>query len=182
MTNSRYSNVAIVLHWLMAVLILAMLIGGFFMGDESIPRDVKFELYQLHKSVGVTLLVLLAARIAWRLFNKPPALPASFSGLERFGAHAGHIALYACMLAMPLSGWLMVSSSVYGLPTMVFGLFEWPHIPDLQGNEGANNLAKFLHYYVAIAFLLFIAGHILAVIKHAVWDKESVLNRMWFRK
>lgn len=182
MTDVRYTRVAIILHWVMAVAFILMLGSGFVMGEDFLSQELKFNLYQWHKSLGVLLLLTLFVRIGWRLFHKPPALPVSIQGLERLAAHAGHIALYACMLAMPITGWLMVSSSVYGLPTIVFGLFEWPHIPDLQGNEGVHSFAKILHFYVAIAFVIFILGHIGAVVKHAIWDKESILPRMMWRR
>src|SRR5690606_30753408 len=109
-------------------------------------------------------------RILWRLFHKPPPMPESIHGMEHLAAHAGHWALYAMMLAMPLSGWVMVSSSVYGLPTIVFGWFQWPHIPDLAGNTTASSWAKAAHYWLAITFALLITGHVAAVIKHAVCE------------
>lgn len=76
----------------------------------------------------------------------------------------------------------MVSASVYGLPTIVFGWFEWPHIPNLQGNEIAENLAKDAHFYLAILFGLMLFAHIGAVVKHAVKDKENLMTRIWWSR
>lgn len=173
-TQQRYSTVAIILHWVMAVAFVLMLGSGASFSLIDMPQSFKFNLYQWHKSLGVLLLCTFFVRIGWRLLCKPPAMPSSIQGMERKVAHAGHWALYA----MPLSGWVMVSSSVYGLPTIVFGLFEWPHLPNMAGNETISRVSKMAHYWLAITFALLIAGHIAAVIKHAVCDKENLLARM----
>ena len=92
----------------------------------------------------------------------------------------GHWGLYILMLVVPISGWVMVSSSVYGLPTIVFGWFEWPHIPNLQGNENVESLAKEVHFFLAIFFALMITVHIAAVVKHALSDNVNLIKRMWW--
>ena len=148
----------------------------------DIDKSLKFQLFQWHKSLGLILLVAFFLRIAWRFVSQIPDLPAKFEKWEKIAAKAGHWGLYACMILMPLSGWAMVSSSSYGLPTYIFGWFEWPHIPGLEGNETVNNLSKDAHFYLAIMFGLLIGAHIGAVIKHAVMDKENLLSRMWFGK
>ena len=176
----RYNNIAIILHWVMALAFFMMLGSGIVMEYADIDNSLKFQLYQWHKSGGVLLLLAFFLRIVWRLISHAPKLPETFQSWEKFAAKAGHIGLYALMLLLPLSGWVMVSSSVYGLPTIVFDIFEWPHIPGLEGNEEVENMAKFAHFIFAIAFGLLILGHIGAVIKHAVIDKENILKRMWF--
>lgn len=177
---ARYTAVAIALHWLMAVAFALMLASGLMMDD--LEPALKFQVFQWHKSLGVTLLVLFFVRLGWRLLHKPPALPASVQGLEKLAAHAGHWGLYALMLAMPLTGWLMVSSSVFGLPTIVFGLFEWPHIPGVVMNEAVSGLSKEAHEILAWVFMALIAGHIAAVVKHLVIDKHNLLPRMGIGK
>jgi cytochrome b561 len=176
----RYTAVAVILHWVMAAAFLLMLASGLCMTYLEIDKALKFNLYQWHKSLGVLLLAAFALRLGWRLSHKPPALPAFMPPLEALAAKAGHIALYACMIAVPLSGWVMVSSSVYGLPTIVFGWFEWPHIPRIAANESVNAAAKNAHWLLAWFFGLCIAGHIAAVVKHAAIDKHNLLPRMWF--
>ena len=178
----RYHSVAIILHWIMAIAFLLMLGSGLVMTSLELSKSLKFSMYQWHKSLGVVLLLTFFVRIAWRLFHKPPALPARIKGLEAFAAKAGHWALYACMLIMPLSGWVIVSASVYGLPTIVFGWFEWPHIPDLTGNMIIKEGAEEVHEIMAWIFIALIAGHVAAVIKHAVIDKENIAARMWWSK
>ncbi|MEC7577523.1 MAG: cytochrome b/b6 domain-containing protein, partial [Pseudomonadota bacterium] len=101
---------------------------------------------------------------------------------EKKMAKIGHWGLYVMMFLMPLSGWLMVSSSPYGLPTIVFNMFEWPHVPGVADNGVVHDDAKLAHLILAIIFAALIAGHIAAVIKHAIFDKENLLKRMWWTK
>lgn len=183
-TAQRYNTVAIILHWVMALGFFMMLGSGIAMSYFDLEQSLKFNLYQWHKSGGVILLIAFALRITWRLitYKSIPALPESFPKLEKLAAHLGHYGLYAMMLLMPISGWIIVSSSVYGLPTIVFNLFEWPHIPGLQGNERIHEASELAHLVLAIIFGLLITGHIAAVIKHAVIDHENLLTRMWWTK
>jgi cytochrome b561 len=177
--KTRYNLVAIILHWVMAIAFLLMLGSGLAMVNlDALPQSLKFNMYQWHKSLGVLLLLTFFVRIGWRLFHKPPKLPASFKKLDVIGAKLGHWGLYALMIAMPITGWVMVSSSVYGLPTIVFGWFEWPHIEILSGNETINALSKDAHEILGWVFIAMIAVHIGAVLKHYIFDKENLLTRM----
>lgn len=179
--ETKYNAVAVTLHWVMALAFLGMIASGLILEQEGLlPRDKIFELYQIHKSVGLTLLVTFFLRIGWRLWHKSPALPESLKGLEKLAAKAGHWALYFFMLAMPITGWLLVSSSPYGLPTLYFGTFEWPHIPGVAGDEAVNGASREAHEILAYIFIGVIAVHILAVIKHWIIDKHNLLPRMWF--
>lgn len=180
--STRYSSVAIILHWVMAVAFILMLSSGLTMEYLEISKELKFNLYQWHKSLGVLLLAAFVLRVIWRVMHKPPFLPLSMPRAERLAAKAGHFLLYFCMLVVPLAGWTMVSASVYGLPTIVFGWFEWPHIPNIAGNEAIGGFAKTIHKYLAWAFGVLILGHIAAVLKHAVIDNENLLTRMWWTK
>ncbi len=186
----RYNSVAIILHWVMALAFFTMLGSGLAMTYlEFEDKQFQFKLYQWHKAGGVLLLIAFVLRIGWRLATKVPKLPAKFSDLDKKLAKLGHWGLYFVMFAMPMTGWLMASSSQYGLPTIVFGWFEWPHmhevIPSLakiEANESIEGFAKDAHFYLAIAFGLMIAAHIIAVIKHIVKDNENLLPRMWWTK
>ena len=182
-TKDRYSIAAIILHWVMAIAFIAMLGSGLaFENLESMPQDLKFSLIQWHKSLGVILLVTVVLRLAWRLFIKPPAYPDQLPMFDRLAAKAGHWALYAAMVIMPVSGWIMVSSSSYGLPTIVFGMFEWPHIPNLSGDRQIRGLSGSVHEYVAYGFIALILVHIGAVIKHYFKDHINLLPRMGIGK
>lgn len=179
---SRYNSAAIILHWVMALAFFFMLGSGIVMEYVEIEKSLKFNLFQWHKSAGLLLLAAFVIRIAIRFASRVPKLPENFVPWEKIAAKAGHWGLYALMVLMPLSGWIMVSSSVYGLPTIIFNMFEWPHIPGLEGNEEIHELSEEAHFYLAIIFGLLIIAHIGAVIKHAIFDKENLLTRMWWTK
>lgn len=178
----RYHSLAIILHWVMAVGFLLMLGSGFLMVNAPLEQFLQFQLYQWHKAGGVLLLCAFGLRLLLRFIQRQPALPAHLPTCEKRGAKLGHLGLYSLMLAMPFTGWVMVSSSVYGLPTMVFGWFEWPHIPGLAGNATLNTNAKTAHFYLALIFSVMIAVHILAVVKHMRLDGINLLRRMWWGK
>jgi cytochrome b561 len=112
----RYGAVAMTLHWLLAAAILFMLWLGLFMTslEETDPRT--FPLFQLHKSIGLSILVLSLARLAWRLANPVPALPAKMEPWERVSARGVHVLFYVLMIAIPLMGWATVSSAALAVP------------------------------------------------------------------
>ena len=178
MSDKKYTHVAIWLHWIIGLAFVLMLASGFAMKYLDMPQSLKFNMFQWHKSLGVIMLWAVALRIVWRLFHKPPSLPDSFARIDLISAKLGHLGLYALMISMPASGWIMVSSSPIGLPTYIFNLFEWPHIPGLEGNKSISNLSKLSHEIMAWALLIFVILHIAAVIKHAVIDKVNLLPRM----
>lgn len=175
--TERYHILAIALHWVMAIAFILMLTSGLLMtGLED--KQLQFQIYQWHKSLGVLLLLAFFLRLALRLFAQKPELPAHLPAQERTLAHLGHWALYGCMIAMPITGWIMVSSSIYGLPTIVFGWFEWPHLPGIAADHDTEELAELAHEWIAYGFIALILGHILAVIKHAYTDNLNLLPRM----
>ena len=182
MTVARYHKVAIALHWVMAIAILLMIASGLTMVFLPIEKSLEFQMYQWHKSLGVLLLWAIVMRILVRILTVRPALPASMTAWEQKAAHLGHMALYALMIIVPITGWVMVSSSKLGLPTIVFGWFEWPHVPGIAMNEAVHEVADSGHEYLAYFFIALIGGHIAAVIKHAVVEKVNLLPRMGIGK
>ncbi len=175
--TQRYTTVATILHWLIAAGIAAMLISGLIINQEWLTeKSAQFTLFQWHKSLGVFILLAIIVRIIWRLTHPAPQLPESLSTAEQRLAKYGHLMLYALLIIMPISGWLMVSSSSTGIPTLVFKLFEWPHLP-VPIKEGLNHFAHNGHYYGAIVLSLLLLGHIGAVIKHKL-DGHSIMHRM----
>jgi cytochrome b561 len=181
---SRYSTVAILLHWLMALMIISLFVAGIWMNEAvHVPATQAraFEVYQLHKSTGLTVLVLTLLRIIWRLTHQPPALPVHMKNWERLLARVSHIGFYGLMLAIPLSGWALVSVSRFGLPTLYFGLFEWPHIAPLAALENKapmEDLLKEAHEILAFGAIALLALHIVAALKHHIIDKDDVLVRI----
>jgi len=173
--RNRYDTVAMGLHWFMAAAILALLGLGFYMTGLKPGSPLQFKLYQLHKSVGVLVFLLAALRLAWRLAHRPPPLPDTMGRGERLLAHAGHWSLYGLMLGMPLVGWVVVSTSPYNIPTMVFGVVGLPHLPlprDL------NALAKGTHMIGAWLLIATLVGHVTAALRHHFVLRDDVLIRM----
>jgi cytochrome b561 len=178
----RYGAVAISLHWTIAAAILAQLAAGLWMVRAIRSADsqaLAYHAYQWHKSLGLTVLVLSLLRLCWRLANPPPPLPATMTGIERKAAKTLHGLFYLLTVGMPLVGWAMVSASPLGLPTMVFGLFEWPHIAWLAGLGGGVEAAfKTAHRAMAYAFIGLLALHVAAALKHHLIARDDVLARM----
>src|SRR5690242_16903887 len=115
---ARYSAVAIALHWTIAALIVLQVVLASRM-EARTPEA--FAVTQFHKSVGITILLLSLARLAWRLTHRPPPEPPGLAGWERGLASAVHWSFYAVMILMPLTGWIMVSTSRITLPTLLYG-------------------------------------------------------------
>ncbi len=179
----RYGTVAMSLHWLIAVLLIGNICLGLYFSDLPHADPNKFALVQLHKSIGLTVLVLSVARLIWRLINPVPPLPRSMSAPLRFLAHASHFILYFLMIAIPLSGWLLVSSSPLGLPTMYFGLFSWPHIwfiADLAREQKILLRDNFTLVHVVLAWsaIVLLPLHIAAALFHQFIRGDDVLKRM----
>jgi cytochrome b561 len=178
--SARYTGVAIALHWLMALGVLALVVIGLTMTHGGLASMEKFKLYQLHKSIGVTVLLLLALRLAWRLTHRPPPLPA-MPPLERFAAEGAHLALYLLLLALPLTGWALVSASPFNLPTVLYGTIPWPHIPwfaELADKASAEKSLKFVHSRLAWAMIGLVALHAAAALRHHFVLRDKVLTRM----
>ena len=180
--RTRYSAVAIALHWTIAAAIVAQLASGLWMVAairSAGSQALAFHAYQWHKSLGLAILALSLVRLGWRLANPPPPLPFAMTRIELAAAKIAHGLFYALTLGMPLVGWAMVSASPLGLPTMVFGLFEWPHIGWLAGLGGGVEAAfKSAHRAMAYAFIGLLALHIAAALKHHLFDRDDVLARM----
>jgi cytochrome b561 len=178
----RYSTIAILLHWTIAATIVAQLAIGLWMVRAirlAGSQAVAFHAYQWHKSIGLTILVLSLLRLCWRLANPPPPLPTTMTKLQRKAANTLHVLFYVLMLGTPLVGWFMVSASPLGLPTMVFGLFEWPHVPWLAGIGGGIEAAlKTAHRSMGYAFIVLLVLHVAAALKHHLRDRDEVLARM----
>jgi cytochrome b561 len=179
--SERYTAVAIILHWLIAIAIIGMIFGGWFMGDLPDGAPGQYFLYQLHKSIGITILLLTVARILWRVMNPPPALPEDMKPLEKTASHLVHFGFYAVMLLLPLTGWLYSSVSVkLDVPTVLFGIISWPDIPFVEGlkTESASGAVNFIHSKLAWVTFALLALHVAGAIKHEFSAEEGVLKRM----
>ncbi len=171
--NAQYSFTAKTLHWLMAAGLAGLVALGSYMADLPFS-PAKLQLYSWHKWAGVSLFLLVLVRLAWRIFNPPPALPAHMGWFERLVAHAGHGALYLLMFAIPLTGWLM--SSAKGFQTVWFGVLPIPDL--LQRDIELGTLLAEVHESLNMLLVLVVIGHALAALKHHFVDKDDVLKRM----
>ena len=177
----RYTRLAIILHWIMALNIAALVIIGLLMVHGGLTPDTMFWLYQLHKSIGITVLLAAVVRLVWRLSHRPPPLPPTMQPGEKTAAHAGHIILYAALFIIPLTGWALVSSSVFGIPTVLYGWVPWPDLPvfsTLTDKAPVEAVLKTIHAYGAYALIALVALHILAALRHQFLLRDDIMARM----
>jgi cytochrome b561 len=177
----RYTSVAIALHWMIAAAIILQLASGLWMGDavrDPATRELAYNVFQWHKALGLAVLVLSLVRLGWRLTHTPPALPEAMARWEQKAAKAAHFLLYVAMIVIPFSGWILVSTSSKGLPTMFFNLFEWPHLPVPGDRKMMHGVAEEVHELVAYALIALLAAHILAALKHQFINRDNVLWHM----
>ena len=187
-SDRRYGLVAMTLHWTMALLLLGMIVFGIRMVEvqRELVATGNFELtvfgldifaaYQLHKSFGFLLFVLVLVRLAWKLVNPHPALPPGMPRHEIALARFTHVALYGLMLGIPVIGWLTASASPYEIDTIIFGLFSLPH--PLGPSADLERLLGTIHFYMAMAMLGVLALHVAGALKHHFIARDDVLRRM----
>ncbi len=171
-TSASFHPLARLLHWTMALLILAMLFIGVGMVDTLAPRHQW--LLAIHKPLGVTILVLAVIRLIVRLRFRPPALPSDMPASMQFVAHASHWVLYALMLALPLIGWAMLSAG--GYPVTISGAWHLP--PALPADATLFAWLREAHRYLAYLLFLTILGHMGAALYHGLIRRDSVLPSM----
>ena len=184
-TRIRYGTVAMTLHWLIALLLIGNLCSGFLLANV-LPDDVWWHVsaVQLHKSIGLTILMLSVLRLGWRLVNPIPPLPAGMSLPLRILARGTHYLFYALIIGIPLAGWAWVSSSPRGLPTFYFWLFRWPNIPFLADASHAAKVSNShmfheWHENLAYATAILLVLHVSAALYHHFFRGDDVLRRMW---
>lgn len=174
-----YNRVAKILHWLLAIAIIGMIIFGWLLDD--VPRGpTKFTLMQLHKSIGITILLLSLVRLGWRLSHNAPPLPAGMARWEIAVAHITHVALYVFMIGVPLAGWAMVSTSPLNIPTMLYGVLPWPNLPilsDMASRELSHSFGE-AHELMAYTTAALVVLHIGAALKHHFISRDDILLRM----
>jgi cytochrome b561 len=180
LTNSpeRFGLLAMTLHWVIAVALVYMLWLG-----NHIAEDDAYELFPLHKSLGITILGLSLLRLALRFIDPPPPLPEHMVWWERLAAYGAHIAFYGLMIGLPLSGWAMNTAAADGgaLKTSIWGWFDLPALPGVEligtGKKTARSIGE-AHETLAMVTWILLALHVLAALKHHIWDRDTVLTRM----
>ncbi|TYQ07131.1 UNVERIFIED_ORG: cytochrome b561 [Zoogloea ramigera] len=170
----RYTKTAMLLHWLIAVMIIA----AFFLGLTmvAIPgfSPTKLKYFSWHKWIGVTVLALVAIRLLWRLSHKPPAALASIPPLQHKLAEGMHYLLYFLMFAAPISGYLYGSAA--GVPVVYLKLVQLPMI--IAPDPELKALLKTVHYVLVMTMAGAVVAHALAALKHHFFDRDTTLKRM----
>ncbi len=169
----QYTATARALHWLTAALILFMAPVGIVMANFSLG-PTGHVLYDIHRSIGAILLPIMLLRLAYRLKNPPPALPADLLAIQRFAAHATHWALYGLLILQSVGGW--VATSAYRAPIKVFWLFELP--PIWPVNQPFSEQMFTVHRWLGIFIALLLCAHIGAALFHHFIRKDDILLRM----
>lgn len=171
-TEYRYGIIAILFHWLMALIIIGLLGLGLYMVQLPISLE-KLKLYGWHKEYGLLILALVILRLIWRLINATPRL--NLVLLEKFAARGMHWTFYFFMIAIPLTGWLITSAA--GLPASFFGLMVLPDL--VSPNENLRLLFQEVHKWLAYGLIAAIVLHTSAALKHHFINKDDILRRMW---
>lgn len=168
-----YTLTARVLHWIVATLVLLMVPLGIVIANEWGGPAQQF-LYNLHKSIGATLIPIVIVRLLYRINHPAPPLPSDIPAIQQFAAHATHWALYVLILAQPIVGYIMTSA--YPAPVPFFGLFNLPAI--WPANRALSEQLSVVHLYIGIAIAVVAAMHIGAALFHHFVRKDRVLMRM----
>lgn len=170
--NLTYSTGSKFFHWLIAVIVIVMLSGSFFLGD--IPEKYQPNAYMLHKSFGITVLFLMVARFVWIMYTGKPALPPSVPRWEKKISHVVQYSFYILLISMPLCGWVM--SVAAGRVPSYFGLFDMP-LP-VEANKVLSKLMNTSHKTIAWILIILLFLHVAAALKHYFIDKDKVFQRM----
>lgn len=174
--STMFSSTARVLHWLMAVMIVAMVFIG--IGMVASVSDRHLLLVRLHKPLGIALLALAVVRLTVRLLQHPPALPPDLPRIQVLAARMSHWLLYALMFAMPLIGWAMLSAG--GYPVMLSESLRLPSI--FPVSAGAFAVLRHLHGWLATLLFLTFLGHMAAALHHGLIRRDGVLSSMTVRR
>ncbi len=168
----RYSGLSKALHWVIALLAFSQLAMGKFFEVEVDEAD---GLFGWHTALGLLVLALMIVRVGWRLTHAVPAPPRNTPGWQQVMARATHVAFYALLIALPLSGWLL--TSVEGDPVSFFGWFGVPSLP-VPGGEASEDFIEEAHEVLGNVLLVLAGIHVLAGLKHHYVDRDDVLRRM----
>lgn len=174
MASARHNRAAIALHWITAFAVLGMLGAGLWM--TGLPLGLlKLEVYAWHKWMGIAVLALTATRLMWRWRHPPPALPGTLPFWERRLARIAHWMLFALLIALPVSGWLMNSASGIGLYW-----FGYVPIPDLVPRDpDLFSALRVVHWALSRLLIAMVALHVAAVVYHDVLRRDGIFRRMW---
>lgn len=173
--RTAYTRTAIFLHWLIAAAVLAQVSLGLWMiGIPKSPPGVRAWWFNVHKSIGITIGLLVIIRLLWRLTHTPPPLPGSMRPWQRLGARISHYGLYTCLILLPLSGYLGSSFTKY--PILFFG-YRLPHWG--WDSPALKEICSQVHFYAACILIALVLLHVSAALKHLLIDQDGVFQRMF---
>ena len=171
-SRKRFTVPQRLLHWLMAICILSMLFIGVGMVSTVPPKYLT--LVQIHKPLGIAILVLALIRLTLRIVYGAPALPADLPEPIKLAANLSQYIFYVLMIGMPLIGWAMLSAASY--PVVLFGSVHLPSILPLS--PSLHTLLWHAHYYLAFAFFAFILMHVSAILFHKLIRNDGIFETM----
>lgn len=165
-SQTAYGSVTKALHAVIAVLVIAMLAGGFFL-DDIANNQFKGLVVNAHKLVGLLILALMVVRVLWRRFNRMPALPDSVPRWQQLAARCAHRLLYVLLIFMPLTGWVMSTAAGHA-PHL--GSWQWP-LPGINNSKAISH--TFFNYHSTLAWIIIaiVVLHIIAAIQHKLWRR-----------
>ncbi len=169
-----YDRMSRILHWLTALIVLAMIPVGLVMTNVD-DRAVQDSLFIFHKNAGALLLVLLAVRLVWRATHRAPPLPNSLPRVQKFAARATHAALYVLLIVMAVSGYVRVRAG--GFPVELLDAIGVPSF--VPRDDALAQTAKSIHARAKFGIGLFIALHVGAAAYHGLVRRDGVFSRMW---
>ncbi len=179
----RYTRTAILLHWVVAVAMIANVALAWSVDYVGEARERS--IIDLHKSIGISVLGLALLRILWRYAHQPPPLPAGYRPWERLASHGAHVCLYVLMLALPLSGWLHDSAwkDAATHPMSLYNVVPWPRIgwvmaAPAQTREHLHDLFGNVHTWLGYTLYALLSAHVAGALKHQFIDREPELGRM----
>jgi cytochrome b561 len=174
--HARYTTTAIVLHWIVALAVIVQIAWGWWM--QTIPKQppgLRADAFNLHKSIGMTIFMLMAVRLAWRATHAPPS-PVPMPAWQSYAARANHWLLYICLLLQPITGY--IGSAVSGYPVRYFG---WVLPAWASRNDALKDLLSQVHLVTSVILVAAIVVHVAAALKHQFVDRDRLLGRMWPR-
>ena len=184
---ARYGSVAIFLHWTIALFLITNICLGLYLPDPhgaGASADPNlFAEWQVHKSIGLTVLVLSVLRVLWRLVNPVPPLPAAMNASLKFLARATQFLLYVLIVAIPLSGWIMASASRIEVSTPYFFLFAWPNLPFFNAlaphaRHEAHEQWETIHVVLAWSAIVLVPIHVAGALYHHFIRRDRVMKQM----
>ena len=172
-TSQTWGGAAKIMHWTIALLVLVQMVLGWTAVAWHLS-PTKLDLFVLHKSTGMLILMLMVVRLCWRWTNVTPDLPRSMAAWERVSASASHFALYLLLFIAPVTGWIINSAA--NVPFRAYWLI--PIHSSAEANKGTADITARIHFVIAVALSLVLIVHIAAALRHQFLIRDNVLTRM----